>query len=80
LTKAKIELTIPYGFLKKEQIFDLLIEVDDDLVGRYFDDDSDEMLDDKIEVLTALKEGKEIKDIPKYYDILELLPKEGIWD
>jgi len=66
--------------IKKEQILDLLIEVDDDLVGRYFDDDSDEMLDDKIEVLTALKEGKEIKDIPKYYDILELLPKEGIWD
>lgn len=65
---------------KKEQIFDLLLAVNDDLVRKYFDDDSDEMLDDKIEVLTSIKEGKPITDIPKYYNILELLPKSGIWD
>jgi len=65
---------------KKEQIFDLLMSVDDDLIRRYFDPDSDELLDEKIEVLTSLKEGKTINEIPKYYDILELLPKEGVWD
>lgn len=65
---------------KKEQIFDLLMSVDDDLIRRYFDPDSDELLDEKIEVLTSLKEGKTISEIPKYYDILELLPKEGVWD
>lgn len=64
---------------KKEKIFDLLMEVDDDLL-RYFDIDSDKLLDEKIKVLTDLKSGKPIKDIPNYYDILELLPKEGIWD
>ncbi len=65
---------------KKEQIFDLLMSVDDDLIRRYFDPDSNELLDEKIEVLTSLKEGKTISEIPKYYDILELLPKEGVWD
>ena len=65
---------------KKEQMFDLLMSVDDDLIRRYFDPGSDELLDEKIEVLTSLKEGKTISEIPKYYDILELLPKEGVWD
>lgn len=65
---------------KKEKIFDLLLDVDDDLIRRYFDIDSDELLDEKIEVLTDLKSGKTIDEIPKYYDILELLPQEGIWD
>ncbi len=65
---------------KKEKIFDLLLDVDDDLVRRYFDIDSDELLDEKIEVLTDLKSEKTIDEIPKYYDILELLPQEGIWD
>ncbi len=65
---------------RKEQIFHLLMSVDDDLIRRYFDPDSDKLLDEKIEVLTFLKEGKTISEIPKYYDILELLPKEGVWD
>jgi hypothetical protein len=39
------------------------------------------LLDEKIEVLTALKEGKHISDIPNFYDILELYPKKGThWD
>lgn len=47
---------------------------------KYFDLDSDKMLDEKIEVLEALKNGKTIGEIPKFYDVLELMPKEGIWD
>lgn len=65
---------------KRLKIIDLLPRVNDDLVRRYFDYDSNRLLDDKIEVLTALKDGKAIKDIPKYYDILELLPKNEHWD
>lgn len=47
---------------------------------KYFDIDSDRLLDEKIEVLEAIKEGKSISEIPKFYDVLELMPKEGIWD
>lgn len=48
---------------------------------RFFDLDSDELLDEKIAVLTALKDGKQIADIPTFYDILELYPKGGEhWD
>lgn len=67
---------------KKARIMDLLFEV----VGIYevdnfFDMESDEMLDEKIEVLTALKDGKTIAEIPNFYDILELYPKNGeMWD
>jgi len=42
----------------------------------YFDDDSYEKLDLKIEVLTALKKGMSPKDIQQYYDIFELLPPD----
>ena len=42
---------------------------------QFFDLDSDELLDEKIRVLTALKDGKQIADIPNFYDILELYPK-----
>lgn len=42
---------------------------------QFFDLESDELLDEKIEVLEALKEGKPIADIPKFYDILELYSK-----
>lgn len=45
------------------------------MLSQFFDLDSDELLDEKIEVLTALKEGKQIADIPNFYDILELYPK-----
>lgn len=47
---------------------------------KYFDLSSEELLDEKIEVLTQLNKGKHIKDIPKFYDVLELMPTEGIWD
>ena len=48
---------------------------------QFFDLDSDELLDEKIRVLTALKDGKQIADIPNFYAILELYPKDGEhWD
>lgn len=65
---------------KRAKILDLLFEVDCYEVSRFFDVDSDEMLDDKIEVLTALKEGKTIAEIPNFYDVLELYPKNEMWD
>lgn len=65
---------------KKSQIIELLFEVDCYEVDKFFDVDSDKMLDKKIEVLTALKVGKTIAEIPNFYDILELMPKKGIWD
>ena len=42
----------------------------------YFDDDSYEKLDLKIEVLTDLRKGKIPKDIPNYSEIFELLPDD----
>lgn len=65
---------------KKSKIMDLLPLVDNYEVDQFFDIDSDKMLDDKIEVLTALKEGKPIAEIPKFYDVLELYPKNEMWD
>lgn len=65
---------------KRAAIMDLLFEVDCNEIDQFFDVDSDKMLDEKIEVLTALKDGKTIEEIPNFYNILELMPKEGIWD
>lgn len=47
---------------------------------KYFDLSSEELLDEKIEVLTQLKKGKQIGEIPNFYAVLEKLPKEGKWD
>lgn len=66
---------------KKEKIFSLLMDVDDELVRRFFDQESSEKLDEKIKVLTDLKEGKKPDEIPEYYSILELYPtEEQEWD
>lgn len=65
---------------KKEKISDLLSKADCFEVDKFFDIESNEMLDDKIEVLTAISEGKTISEIPKFYDVLELMPKNGMWD
>ena len=65
---------------KRSKILDLLFEVDCYEVDQFFDAESDEMLDEKIEVLTALKEGTPIKEIPNFYDVLEFYPKDEIWD
>lgn len=66
---------------KMLKIFELLPQVDDLLINKFFDIESDKMLDEKIEVLTALANGKKPSEISNYYDILELYPKDGqIWD
>ena len=65
--------------MKKEKIRELLFEVYEPEL-KFFDLDSDEMLDEKIEVLEALKAGKTIGEIPNFYDVLELMPKNDMWD
>ena len=65
---------------KIEKITDLYLKCGDYLVQRFFDLDSNEMLDEKIEVLTALVEGAAPADIPNYYKVLELMPKTEKWD
>lgn len=66
---------------KKIRIMDLLFEVDDAIFKQFFDIESDEMLDKKIEVLEKLASGVVPADIPEYYDVLELYPKDNeMWD
>ena len=66
---------------KMTKIFELLAKVDDALFEQFFDIDSDKMLDEKIEVLTALADGKKPSEIENYYKVLELYPQDGeIWD
>nr|DAY68091.1 MAG TPA: hypothetical protein [Caudoviricetes sp.] len=64
--------------MKINELYPYLNEVP--MIMKYFDTDSDKMLDEKIQVLEALKAGKNIEEIPNFYDVFELLPKEGIWD
>jgi len=47
---------------------------------KYFDLKSDSLLDEKIAVLESLSEGREIEEIPNFYEVFELLPKEEMWD
>ena len=68
---------------KMIQVMELHAEVMyiDELVAKFFDLDSEEQLDLKIEVLTKLKNGVPPGDIPEYYSILELYPADGeMWD
>lgn len=65
---------------KYMKIADLLSEVNDPVVHRFFDLDSEELLDEKIEVLTALKDGKPPDQIPHYYSILENFNPDQHWD
>lgn len=67
---------------KGVKVRELFFEVDfPPMLTQFFDLDSDRLLDEKIEVLTVLKEGKQISDIPNFYTILELYPKDGThWD
>ena len=63
------------------KMMELLSLVKDPMVHAFFDTDSEELLDEKIEVLTALIEGKTPSEIQKYYDILELKPDDDShWD
>lgn len=66
---------------KMIKIFELLAKVNDRLVEQFFDIESEKLLDEKIEVLTALVNGKKPNEIPNYYEVLELYPKDDeIWD
>ena len=66
---------------KKLKINQLLIEVNDRLVDKFFDEDSNEFLDEKIDVLTKLSKGIPPSEIDNYYKILELYPQDNIiWD
>lgn len=65
---------------KLMKVHQLLTEVSDVLVDRFFDLDSENLLDEKIEVLTALKNGKKPEEIPKYYAILEKFTLDQHWD
>lgn len=65
---------------KLMKVHTLLVEVSDVLIDRFFDVDSEKLLDDKIEVLTALKDGKAPDQIPKYYSILENFTPNQHWD
>ena len=65
---------------KKLLIMSLMAEVHHPLL-RFLDLESENMLDEKIKVLTDLKNGKTISEIPSFYNILELYPKEDeMWD
>jgi hypothetical protein len=79
---------------KKIQIMDLLSYAIGIPEMKYFNLDSDinvksaqgvivqadELLDEKIEVLTQIKEGKTIAEIPNFYKVLEDLPEDDMWD
>ena len=65
--------------IKKLKLIDeLWLEVsqEDNLVKRFFDVDSEKMLDKKIRVLKALKDGKSPGEIDGFYDVLEKYPKD----
>ena len=48
---------------------------------QFYDFGSEELLDEKLRVLRALKDGKDFDDIEGAYAILELYPEEGThWD
>ena len=69
---------------KEEKMFkirELFTEIDDKYrLLLFFDFDSENMLDEKIEVFEKLAKGIKPIDIDNYYDILENYPKEKIWD
>ena len=60
---------------KIEKLESLRLSVYDPLISQFVDFESLDMLDEKIEVLEALKDGKAPADIKHYEDILTLMPK-----
>lgn len=62
---------------KKLHIYQLLCEIDDDMINEYFDENSDDNLDLKIEVLTKISKGSKPTEVEHFYDILELLTLEN---
>ena len=53
----------------------------EDMVRAFFDQDSTEMLEEKLRVLKEVNEGKPVGKIDGFYDILENYPEDGeTWD
>ena len=67
---------------KLMKVRDLLWEIPyNRLVRLFFDTSSTKMLDEKIQVLTDLKNGKQPIDIPNFYKVLENYPPDHLmWD
>lgn len=65
---------------KQIEVTSLLLRADLGRFAKYLDLDSTELLDEKIRVLSEVLDGRPIDEIEGFYDIFELLPKEGIWD
>lgn len=63
---------------KKGTIIGLLMQINDPVLLEFFDIESDEMLDEKIEILQRCVNGENIMEIGLH--ILEKMPKEGLWD
>jgi len=63
---------------KKGIIIELLMQINDPVLLEFFDIESNEMLDEKIEILHRCANGENIMEIGLH--ILEKIPKEGIWD
>ena len=63
---------------KKGEIINLLMQINDPVLLEFFDIESDEMLDEKIEILQRCANGENIMEIGVH--ILEKMPNEGIWD
>lgn len=54
------------------------MQLADPVLLEFFDIESDEMLDEKIEILQRCVNGENIMEIGLH--ILEKMPKDGIWD
>lgn len=66
---------------KQAELDSLFLECADPIIHRFFDCESLENLDGKIDVLRELNAGIKPADIPNYYGILEKYPKDGeAWD
>lgn len=63
---------------KKGEIIKLLMQINDPVLLEFFDIDSNEMLDEKIEILRRCANGENIMEIGLH--ILEKMPDDGIWD
>jgi len=66
---------------KKMEIIELYPELlKFPMLIKYFNLDSDQLLDEKIFVLQEIKAGKKINEIPNFYDVFELMPDDVHWD
>ena len=62
---------------KKDKIAMLVFRARKPFIFQYFDFESNENLDKKLDVLERLIAGEEIDVIDGFWDILELYPKEN---